>query len=169
MCAVKLIWYRSHSVHKLIQCVFNYYTECTRFNFDNVRALSGVLHVHLSLCHSTEVMRLNMWLVVTWNYGVYCISASDLLCNVLLGLCNKLASINSCAFLVVSQHKPLLLFSAQITITPLQWYVHTHTMKWSHKNSEYLLLPILLNLRGKHAIACSGKPSPSKRQSHLGA
>ena len=32
----------------------------------------------------------------------------------------------------------------------------------------YLLLPIP-NLRCYHPIACSGKPNPSKRQSHLGA
>ena len=31
---------------------------------------------------------------------------------------------------------------------------------------ECLLLPIP-NLRGNHPIACSGKPNPSKRQSHL--
>ena len=32
----------------------------------------------------------------------------------------------------------------------------------------YLPLPIP-NLRGYHPIACSGKPNPSKRQSHLSA
>ena len=32
----------------------------------------------------------------------------------------------------------------------------------------YLLLPVP-NLRGYYPIACSGKPNPSKKQSHLGA
>ena len=37
----------------------------------------------------------------------------------MLRLCHNLARVNSCAFLVVSQHKSLLLFYAQITITSL--------------------------------------------------
>ena len=62
--------------------------------------------------------------------------------------------------------------------------IHTHTHTLIHRTTTailacmrygsvktqqlYLLLPIP-KLRGNHPIACSGKPNPSKRQSHLGA
>ena len=44
-------------------------------------------------------------------------------------------------------------------------HAQTHCMK---TQKVYLPLPIP-NLRGYHPIVCSGKPNPSKRQSHLGA
>ena len=45
---------------------------------------------------------------------------------------------------------------------------NTSSMCSSHMKIQkvYLLLPIP-NLRGYHPIACSGKPNPSNRQSHL--
>ena len=46
---------------------------------------------------------------------------------------------------------------------PTMLYVHVHV----HENSKGLSSATNPKPKGYHPIACSGKPSPSKRQSHL--